>query len=220
MVDPSGTFMYPTWTINDACDLESDTISAIIDLLTNESDDLSALDVLKELGVGFIDGFLDGVNIAVGHDEETIEKYGAVGTFSNISGYVGEGALALATGAVIWQAAGGATMDIAIGTIGESVHLAYGTEGSWLHAVGPPGNMHSTFDAAASFAENAWQLTGIPIMSSGGLLFTYADESSNCALAVWNGYVSSGGAALGAGAIGTTVSGFIAIDWIWDDDEQ
>ena len=223
-VDPSGRFHSDlgAWlgSTADACDLGNDTISAIIDLLTNDSCDLSVSDVFKELGIGFLEGAWDGVQMTILHDSETIEEYGAVGTFSNISGYVGEGALVLASGAVIWQAAGGATMEVAVGTIGENLHFAYGTAGYWLHALGSPGSMTTTFKYAEEFAATAKQLTGIPIISSSGLLFTYGTETYNCATAVWNGFAASGGALLGGTAVGGTTAGFLALEvFLFDEDD-
>jgi len=87
-------------------------------------------------------------------------------------GRVAEAAL-LAAGAVWgWQAAGGATMDIAVGP-GTPFHVAYGSGGQWVHALGRIGAQQISSRFVQGFVAESWfQVTGIPIANSAATLAT------------------------------------------------
>jgi hypothetical protein len=76
------------------------------------------------------------------------------------------------------------TMEIAVGS-GEPVgfHVAYGVEGTWLHAMGEFGSMRVMTFGAARVAANAWFTIGLPILYPAAVLATNQTTASNCVTA-------------------------------------
>ena len=103
-------------------------------------------------------------------------------------------ALTIATGAGIWQEVGMPTMDIAVGN-GSPFHIAYGSEGEWVHAMGRSlGNLRVTSMGASEFvAEDGWfTVTGIPVMNSTSVLAT-GMSANTCIGAAIRGFLRGWG---------------------------
>jgi hypothetical protein len=66
-----------------------------------------------------------------------------VGTASNVFAWTGTASLYAAAAVWAWSAAGGGTMDIAVSKAGSPyfIHVQYGVNGVWQHAIGSMGNM-------------------------------------------------------------------------------
>jgi len=106
------------------------------------------------------------------------------------------GAVTMAGGVGIWGAAGLPTMNVAVGAGDLSlspIHVAYGTEGTWVNAVGSSlGNMTVSPYLASQTAANAYfTVTGIPILNSaavtatGGAAWTCVTAAGSAFLRGW-----------------------------------
>jgi len=136
-------------------------------------------DVLKDSSLATIDGVIPVFDPFEGYYDPNEFL------FSRRSGQTGMVFLAAAGGAWGWQALGGPTMDVAVGSIsGQSLpHVAYGTGGTWLSATGPSlGNLTVGSSGAAWFAASSRvvQMTGIPVLSSTNVLMTNGDSAWTC----------------------------------------
>lgn len=136
---------------------------------------------------GITEGVADGWAMAVRHDSETIARYGGMGTFSSACGYTGQAATAAAGVAAGFQLAG-STMSVAVGKASGwgGLHVAYGANGSWLHATGMTGSMTVTSTGAASLAGTLSQwvaVEAIPVLSTSRVLATEGSSAYNCATA-------------------------------------
>jgi hypothetical protein len=86
---------------------------------------------------------------------------------------VSAGAVTLAGGAGVWEAAGLPTMNVAVGA-GQPFHVAYGVGNTWVNAVGSSlGNMTVSSAFASETAGSAYfTVTGIPILNSAAVTTT------------------------------------------------
>jgi RHS repeat-associated protein len=155
---------------------------------------LSWLDWAVHLGQAALSGLNDGFNIAWCHDSSTIAQYGTLGTICNYVGAASQGVMAgYILGAVLCSLP---TMTIAAGTTASfpSLHFAYATEGTSLHAYMSNNLPFAVRQAgAAEFISQDWNIN-LPILYPDAVLATEGTVPTNCFTAmIYALYVGWGG---------------------------
>jgi len=84
--------------------------------------------------------------------------------------------------AVVGEVATGGTVTVAVGE-GSPFHVAYGTQGTWLNALGDFFGMRVTQAYAAETAETAWFTFNVPVLNEAAVLATEGCGAWSCATA-------------------------------------
>ncbi|HTC92890.1 MAG TPA: RHS repeat-associated core domain-containing protein [Terriglobales bacterium] len=97
---------------------------------------------------------------------------------------IGVATFAVPVGVVgIYTIASAGTMDVAVGSVRalgqESLHIAYGTGGQWVHAVGRVGVMIVTSHALDEFLENSYQFK-VPVLNPEAIIPELGSAAYNC----------------------------------------
>jgi hypothetical protein len=82
-------------------------------------------------------------------------------------------------------------MTVAVGE-GSPFHVAYDTEGAWLHATGEElGNLAVTSDGAAAYARAySWFRVSVPVLNPEAVLSTAGTAARSCVTAACSAFIA------------------------------
>jgi RHS repeat-associated protein len=136
--------------------------------------------------------WLDGAKDLHAQAKQMRDEYGWTHSASYAAGYVASGTAIAAGGVLVWQIAGGGTMQVSIGTATSGgTHVVYGAGGEVVHGVtvasmGGTGVYITGWGASTALGSTWFTVTGIPVASQTAVVT--GGTASSCLWAAIRGF--------------------------------